>query len=137
MKIVSSILSLFLIAIILFNSLRVSVTYAYYFIDTADFIERLCENKDKPIMQCNGKCHLKKVAQSNNTNDDKLPFKEIDFKEVVLYIVEQAAFNFDYTIVNENEISNYNNLYTYSLISTLDHPPEFSFSHLKIKSTEV
>ncbi|MFI1772058.1 hypothetical protein [Thalassobellus citreus] len=132
MKIVSSILSLFLIAIILFNSLRVSFTYAYYLVDTADFIERLCENKDKPIMQCNGKCHLKKVAQNNSTNDDKVPLKEIDFKEVILYIVAETAFNFTYTTASENEISNYNNLYTYSLISTLDHPPQSLFSHNKI-----
>lgn len=137
MKLFSSILSLLLIAIILFNSLRVSFTYVYYFADTASFIERLCENKDKPEMQCNGKCHLKKVTQNNNTNDDKVPFKEIDFKEVILYVVQQVSFNFINFTVKKKDISNYNNLYAYSLISTLYHPPEFLFLHLKIKNTEA
>ncbi|WNH09159.1 hypothetical protein [Thalassobellus suaedae] len=117
--------------------MRVSFTYAYYVIDTANFIERLCENKDKPIMQCNGKCHLKKVAQNNNANDDKIPYKDIDFKEVILYVVNPLSFNFINTTVRKKEISNYNNLYAYLLISILDYPPELSFSHLKIKNSEA
>lgn len=136
-KLFSSLLSVFLIAIILFNSLQVSFTYVYYFVDTSDFIERLCENKDKPEMQCNGKCHLKKVTQNNNTDNDNLPFKEIDFKEVILYIVNPLAFNFINATVNKNSISSYNNLYAYLLIPSLDHPPQFLFSHNKIKNTEA
>lgn len=108
---------------ILFNSLRVSFTYGYYYLDTSDFIERLCENKDKPEMQCNGKCHLKKVVE-NNTNDDKLPFKDVNFKEILLYVVEPTKYEF----VNSSSIKvqkiNYNNLYAYSLAKALDHPPQ-------------
>ena len=50
-----------------------TLTYAYYNLDTVGFIEKLCENKDKPELQCNGKCHLKKVVE-NNTNNDKYFF---------------------------------------------------------------
>lgn len=121
----SSILSLCLVATILFNSLHVSLVYAYYYTDTAGFIESLCENKDKPEMQCNGKCHLKKVAQDNNANDDKVPFKDINFKEITLYVVKQATFSFINTTVKKNKISVYNNLYAYSIDTSLDHPPQF------------
>jgi len=124
-KIVSSILSLLLIAIILFNSLRVSFTYAYYYADTAGFIERLCENKDKVEMQCNGKCHLKKVTQDNSANDDKVPFKDINFKEITLYVVTQNTFSFINALVKKNKVSAYNNLYAYSIDTSLDHPPQF------------
>ncbi len=117
--------------------MRISITYAYYYVDTAGFIERLCENKDKPEMQCNGKCHLKEVAQNNNTDNDKVPFKEIDFKEVILYIVSQTKFSFINTTVKKKDISTYNNLYAYLLIPKLDHPPQFLFSHNKIKNTEA
>ena len=55
--------SYLLSTLILYNSLRVTFTYAYYELDPVGFIEKLCENKDKPELQCNGKCHLKKVSK--------------------------------------------------------------------------
>ena len=63
-----------------------SLTYAYYNIDTVGFIEKLCENKDKPELQCNGKCHLKKVVE-NNTNNDKQPIKAVNLKDITLFVV--------------------------------------------------
>ena len=122
LKIASIILSFLLTSTILFNSLRVSITYAYYYMDMTDFIERLCENKDAPELECNGKCHLKKVAQ-NNTNDD-VPFKEISFKENTLFVVNQVYFNLVNTFKKSNQVIHYNNLYAYALNNSLDHPPQ-------------
>ena len=34
--------------VMLFNSIRISFTYLHYYLDPAGFIEKLCENKDKP-----------------------------------------------------------------------------------------
>ena len=82
-------------AIVLLSSLRISATYAYYYLDTAGFIERLCENKDKPEMHCNGNCHLKKVVE-NNTEDSTIPFKDIDYKEILLYVVI-TSYSIHYT----------------------------------------
>jgi len=115
--------SIILAAIIICSSLRISFTYAYYYVDTAGFIERLCENKDKPELQCNGKCHLKKVVE-NNTNDDKIPFKDINFKEITLFVVEQSKYEFISITFKKTDLSNYNNLYAYLVISAFDHPPQ-------------
>jgi len=123
LKVTTVILSFLLATIILFSSLRISFTYAYYFVDTAGFIEKLCENKDKPEMQCNGKCHLKKVVEKN-TKDDKLPFKDINFKEILLYVVEPTRYEFVNSSLNQTQKVNYNNLYTYSLAKAFDHPPQ-------------
>jgi hypothetical protein len=123
LKIVSTILSFVLTSTILVNSLGVSFTYGYYYLDTSGFIERLCVNKDKPEMQCNGKCHLKKVVE-NNTNDDKEPFKGFNFKEITLFVVKQASYNFINITTKKVECSKYNNLYAFSKYSTLDHPPQ-------------
>lgn len=101
-----------------------SYVYAYYYLDTADFIENLCVNKDKPEMHCNGKCHLKKVAQENSAKDDKVPFKDINFKEIILYVVAQTSYNFINTTVKKKEISSYTNLYAFLVTSSLDHPPQ-------------
>ncbi|MCF8274632.1 MAG: hypothetical protein K9I95_12450 [Flavobacteriaceae bacterium] len=123
MKIVSTILSFVLTSTILVNSLGVSFTYGYYYLDTSGFIERLCVNKDKPAMQCNGKCHLKKVVE-NNTNDDKEPFKGFNFKEILLYVVEPTKYEFVNSSFIKVQKINYDNLYNFSISKGLDRPPQ-------------
>ena len=123
MKIATIILSFILTATILFNSLQVSFTYAYYYLDKSDFIERLCENKDKPEMHCDGKCHLKKVAEKN-TENDKEPIKGVTFKEITLFVVEQIKYDFTNSSLKRVQLIKYNNLYAYSISKTFDHPPQ-------------
>ena len=110
----------------LFNSLQLSFTYAYYYLDKADFIDMLCVNKDKPEMHCDGKCHLKKVAQNNNANTDtdKVPAKINNLKEVILFVVEQTTYSFLSNPLEKSEKGYYNNLYAYAAMSVLDHPPQ-------------
>ncbi len=123
LKILSKILSFLLTSIILINSLNVSLTYAYYNIDTVSFIEKLCENKDKPELECNGKCHLKKVAESN-TNNDKEPAKAVNFKETTLFVVELMKYDFIRISFENNQLGNYSNLYAFSLVDAFDRPPQ-------------
>lgn len=123
MKIATNIVSIFLAVIIVFNSSRISLTYAYYYLDTSGFIERLCVNKDKPEMHCNGNCHLKKVVENNKT-DDKIPLKISDFREITLIIVDKVSYKFINAFLMKPEFKYYNNLYTYSKASILDHPPQ-------------
>jgi len=123
LKIAIIILSFILTATILFNSLQVSFTYAYYYLDKSDFIERLCENKDKPEMHCDGKCHLKKVAEKN-TENDKEPIKGVTFKEITLFVVEQTKYEFTNSSLKKVQLTRYNNLYAYSISKTFDHPPQ-------------
>lgn len=103
--------------------MQVSFTYAYYYLDKSDFIENLCVNKDKPEMHCDGKCHLKKVAEKS-TKNDKEPFKGITFKEITLFVVEQDSFEFAQLTYRKIQLKRYNNLYSYAILKTLDHPPQ-------------
>lgn len=123
LKILSKILSFLLTSIIIFNSLQVSLTYAYYNIDTVGFIEKLCENKDKPELQCNGKCHLKKLVD-NNTNNDKEPVKAVNLKDITLFVVEFMKYDFNSVSFKNVQLGSYNNLYAFSLIDSLDRPPQ-------------
>lgn len=123
MKIGAIIISFILTTLILFNSLRVSLTFTYYKLDPIGFIERLCENVDKPELQCNGKCHLKKVTESKS-EDNTLPNQLIDFKEILLYYVHSKHLNFEVTQIDKHSTIQYNN--HYSFISEYDyfHPPK-------------
>jgi len=124
MKIGTYIISILLAALILSNSLRVSITFAYYKLDPVGFIEALCENKDKPELQCNGKCHLKKVAESQDSNK-KTPENIVDFKELILVSYPKEDFKLCIISSSKKQLPNhYNNLYSYLNIVDWFHPPK-------------
>ena len=103
--------------------MRVSITYAYYKIDPIGFIEALCENKDQPELQCNGKCHLQKVSSSQN-NDQNTPERIIDFKELILYPISVIDFGLSYKYSIKKQLSiEYQNLYSFEVNSDCFHPP--------------
>jgi hypothetical protein len=123
MKISTYIFSSILILLLLFSSTRVSITYAYYELDPIGFIENLCINKDKPELECNGKCHLKKVIQSQD-KEQNTPKSVIDFKELTLFseTIKPVVNNQDEYIKKQSPTS-YQNLYSYNAINDCFHPP--------------
>lgn len=123
-KIMTVFISYTLSFLILLSSLRVSITYAYYELDPVGFIEKLCENKDKPELQCNGQCHLKKVAESSS-KDSKSPEKVINFDELLLFIKNPDSFEININNYKSKKRHNYLNLYAYVSTYIFEHPPQF------------
>ena len=88
----------------------------------------LCENKDKPKLNCCGKCHLKKElanaseGEKPSSNDKKDTSKQ---EVEVLFFQDLQAFDitsFDFN--NTTFISdNYSNLYGFLNDCTVFHPP--------------
>lgn len=110
-------------ALIIFNMLRVSFTFIYYEIDPISFIEELCENKDKPELQCNGKCHLKKVAQT--TGDENEPVKIVNFEELLLFKQDITDYKLQANFYSlKRETITYLNLYNFSYKFSCFHPPQ-------------
>lgn len=116
------ILSILFSTLILYNSLRVSITYIYYNVDTAGFIEALCENKDKPELECNGKCHLNKIIKTNNDEKNK-PIEIIDFKDILLYNQKNFSIHLIENTLQNKPTYYYLNLYSFKLLETCFHPP--------------
>ena len=87
------------------------------------------ENKEKPKLQCNGKCHLKKqLAKIDNSEkkEDKKQHSNQSFK------VEELFFNsldnsvssyFNYEIKSKKTYT-YINLYHFQLNQNLKAPPQ-------------
>ncbi len=123
MKTGAYIVSILLMALIIINSIRVSLTFAYFELDPIGFIENLCENTDQPELKCNGKCHLKKVAESQS-KEQKSPENIIDFKELILYpspVVEFLVNHKSY-LKKQRPIA-YQNLYSFIKNNDCFHPP--------------
>lgn len=124
MKVSSIILSFLLSFIILSNSFRVTLNYAYYELDPIGFIEKFCENKEKPELKCNGKCHLKKIAE-NNTNNQEKSENYISLKEIQLFLVKKPDLFLCGSLIYQTCNYSYKNLYSFTSTYQLDRPPKF------------
>jgi hypothetical protein len=89
----------------------------------------LCENRDKPKLQCNGKCYLAKQLEKEQKERDKNPFGEQRSKiEVQSMDYFQSLLNFDLAlqieVYSDNNFCKYQDLNAMLLIEDITHPPE-------------
>ena len=112
--------------------LRPVMPFIEYEINKKYIAEVLCENKDKPEMHCNGKCHLKKQLKKANDVPENEPLSVpvvSNIKELVTLLYERKPFclkqkNIAKTIVSY--IVNYQFLFEQSIF----HPPKVNYKHL-------
>lgn len=90
----------------------------------------LCENRNTPKLECNGKCHLKKElakALKNETPSSNEKKGEIT-ETILLYFENIPVFNFQNNQKVILEInSRYKNLYVYLNTYFVFHPPIFKY----------
>ncbi|WP_422107637.1 hypothetical protein [Winogradskyella sp.] len=88
-----------------------------------DFIaEFLCINKDKPKLQCNGKCQLSKMIEDANTETDKVP--TIDLREYPIALIDRGrAETVTRKQFSKRDLPLYASHYKYLYKSSLLKPP--------------
>lgn len=94
-----------------------------------DYISKvLCINKDKPALQCNGKCQLMlKIAEQQ---DDDFKSLRIIAKDYPIGFVQFINLPKKALIVLDKKTSfSYKKTYSYLFESSIFHPPNTSFSY--------
>lgn len=110
--------------IILSNSVKVSLVYSWYALDVESFIEQLCENKDKPQLQCNGKCYLSKMLDSSSSQDEqRIPV--LEWEQLVFFQPEIREDNQIAIAVSERYSFHYLIISTKDYFHFIFHPPQF------------
>ncbi|WP_262732699.1 hypothetical protein [Gaetbulibacter sp. NE] len=98
----------------------------YYELNIDYIIETYCINKDKPELQCNGKCHLATQIQKASNDSGKGKSHQMVFE--AFYPLFFEAFNeIEFTNKFETTVKNnwsLKNLIDYNFINNLFHPPE-------------
>lgn len=120
-------LAVFLISILFYN-LRMTYSILDFSLNNTDFTEKYCENKDKPILKCNGKCALAKIAKATENQN---PDKDISIeKEIVLFFQPIEIIKFKLFIAIKNNIQTKCKLHNFNSFGNNFHPPQnfFSFS---------
>ncbi|SRX74533.1 hypothetical protein AEQU3_01512 [Aequorivita antarctica] len=100
-----------------------------YVVNYDYIVNVLCENKDKPEMQCNGKCHLSKELAKEAGADNKNPFNSKTSKTEILQFIISENIK-EYTFASEAGFASLENIgYKPNLNSSLFsskilHPPQ-------------
>lgn len=118
-----------IILIVFFFVLKPVLPVLEYIINYDYIVKELCENKAKPQMKCNGKCHLmKEMAKASQGENPLSSGKKASVHEFeTLFVQKIDSFeiaNFCLTVSKKNN-SPYSNLYFHQVVSSVFHPPSF------------
>lgn len=94
----------------------------YYSVNIEYIIKELCENKDKPELNCKGKCFLKKKMAQADESEKKTNeiFKQVEFPAFIPNSTLTLSLK---SIELENRYALVNNLYNYQNYIRIFHPP--------------
>jgi hypothetical protein len=87
-------ISILLALVVLFSPLQKVWLVVSFQLNQEYIAKTLCENKAKPQLQCEGKCHLKKQLQKAEQEEQKLPTSQKEKAEITLFYAISHAFDF-------------------------------------------
>ena len=109
-----------------FQSVGKLLVLAWYQVNKTYIAQKLCENRNKPKMHCNGKCQLRKKMQQleqESPSNSSVPVK-IDKIAILEFLLpeNQASLNNPFSILGKPIIF-YDKQYTFSFSNYLLKPP--------------
>jgi hypothetical protein len=98
--------------------------YIDYSLNKTKIIEMYCKNKDKPVLKCEGKCHLKKqlekVAETEEKQGDSIKTEASypigSIQNIQLKTIQSFTYSVNFPSLKIN-LSN-------DLLTVIDHPPQ-------------
>lgn len=121
-----AVLNSVLIILILLNGMGYTFIQVNFYLDREQITALHCVNKDKPELQCDGKCELgKRLSEAKNQTEGQT---EITLEELRLVFIEQVTFeplnphskvNFEFSFTSFYQL----NLTTGSELDFF-HPPQ-------------
>lgn len=115
----------FFFAIYILAMIKPMLPILDYYVNYNYIATQLCENRDKPILDCNGKCYVaKEIEKSKKSNhqDTTVPEFKIDFyipNEFQIELVQAEIFFHDKKRVSYKTASLLSNEFLFSIF----HPP--------------
>lgn len=109
---------------------RPAIPFLEYIVNYDYIVKELCENKEKPVLKCNGKCHLMKelaktAEDDKNTSSDKKQNVKQEIEVLFYQDFKSLSCSNSYVFTNNKINSVYQNLYALTAIQSTFHPPTF------------
>jgi len=115
--------SILFLVITLTSSLKIAGTIGYYALFTEDFVERFCENKERPELNCDGKCELSKMLLQES-NDENPPLN-LDFLRTETVLFLELGMEIDFVVYSNisQRTDKYTNFYSFIPLEKELQPP--------------
>lgn len=98
-----------------------------YFVNYDYIVNELCENKAKPELECNGKCHLAKelakASDNNSTNSSEKKVVAQQYEVVYFQEIVAIVFSFYKAEISTPILNSYTNNYIHLGVDSTFHPP--------------
>jgi hypothetical protein len=104
--------------------------YVEYELNKKYIAEFLCENKKKPEMKCNGRCHLKKQLKKVNDEEKKLPVPPLKIEKLTISLFCSNIKAVNFTIA-EGTKTPYIENYQFIFNGRIFHPPKSRTSYIQ------
>ncbi len=117
----------FSIALMFLYGLTLSQAYMphiNYWMNRDYIAAELCENKDRPELECNGKCHLKKEIESQS--EDQNEGQEVSTRLMVEFFEPESVFELRNFVVNGSTLHfpKATGVALCGYLSSVFHPPK-------------
>jgi hypothetical protein len=118
----------FLAFLFVLNAGSKLVIYADFYLNREYIAENLCENKEEPELQCNGKCHLMKTLKQEEEkqpeDQQNTPKKVVDYQLFADKVFYASDLQSDILLEPSSESHFlYQNNYSHLSLSSLFRPP--------------
>lgn len=120
-----TIIAFVVISAFVMQALGKFIIYTDYIINKEYIANNLCVNKSKPILKCNGKCHLAKQLKKQDQKENK----SSSSKEKIEVITDQisvetyAFFESDFLKAKKKDVFEYNKSIIQSDLNSVFQPP--------------
>jgi hypothetical protein len=120
---VKSLLAYLLIATILAGNFTPFIIYAGFKVNQRYIATVLCENRDKPVLKCEGKCVLSKKIKQAEEKENSREGKLVKSRFLDAFTHEQIVCNFPLRLIDVYySLAGHSDLPSYS--ADLFHPPK-------------
>ncbi|WP_143304971.1 hypothetical protein [Chitinophaga vietnamensis] len=97
-----------------------------YWANETFIAQNLCENRDKPQLHCNGKCHLKKQLDRDSRQDKESNNGKERFE--VMYVDVLQQFHLQPATSEISKTSSYRDPAISAPVFAIFHPPQWQLS---------
>lgn len=91
------VITILVLVAILLQPFSNAVILLNYTINKEYISKNICENRKKPQLRCNGKCHLMKQLKKENKQQEQSPLALLKCNVQVQYVEEQQEYIFSNT----------------------------------------
>lgn len=110
--------------LLLSNNVGTNLLLSYYVFFPQNFIEKFCQNQDKPEMHCAGKCEINLLTHNSDQSPDRTSILNVFSKLLVFYNNTQTEFSSPFFVIQkEKQNSFYQNNYFFFYSENPFRPP--------------